>query len=167
MTKSVRFLLVFLLILVGSLTVLNQFVRINDNGESHGIVVLLARSLFQSQNVYECWEDSAEHSRQALSILYKYGSSMIEDTPLIISEKEKVIYHLHNAIEASRCIDDHTLAARHPELPYAYQQYRKSLSLFLHGTETKNIESLRAAAPLYMDFLAFVKSHFYTFDRIS
>lgn len=34
MTKSVRFLLVFLLILVGSLTVLNQFVRINDNGKA-------------------------------------------------------------------------------------------------------------------------------------
>lgn len=167
MTKSVRLLLVFLLILVGSLTVLNQFVRINDNGESHGIVVLLARSLFQVPNVYECWEDSAEHSRQALSILYKYGSTMIEDTPLIISEREKVIYHLHSAIAASKYVDDHTLAARHPELPYAYQNYRKSLSLFLHGTETKNIESLRAASSLYIFFLTFMRSHFYTFDRIN
>jgi hypothetical protein len=155
------------LILIGVLIALNQFVRVAGQADerSTGIVLHWVSGMFRSTNLQN-WEDSAAYSGQAVDILLKQGSAIIEDAPRIASERAMVIQHLRKAIEAAKNIDDHYLAASHPLLPDAYRKYRESLSLFLRGAETKDIDSFRAATPLYNGFLTFMEAHKDEFKRI-
>jgi hypothetical protein len=165
--KAIRLVGMALLILIGAIIALNQFVKVAGptDERSTGIVLHWVSDMFRSTNLHN-WEDSAAYSGQAVDVLLKHGSAIIEDTPQIASERAAVIQHLRKAVEAAKNIDDHYLAASHPLLPDAYRKYRESLSLFLRGAETKDLDSFRTAAPLYNGFLAFMEAHKDEFKRI-